>query len=217
MKKILMLIISAVMVFNFIAVGAIEEESDVIITALEVSEGGEVMISGYIDADTKFATLLVYEKGAKMSTLTGEQIAYIDQIELGEGNAFLFKFRLNARWSEQKLDFKIGGCGVPLMRELTAPEISATFDTITDNSVVYGCDVYKVGTKHLTSKNVADSVVKGGHVIYFKLGGMWFDLTSSEATSSEYLTEENAVNESEVKTLDMRYYYVYSNKVEFEE
>lgn len=67
---------------------------------------------------------------------------------------------------------------------------------------------------YLTGTYVADSIVNGGNVIYYKFGDKYYDLLDENATSNAYLVAENAMASAEVNKIKLRYYYQTARRVD---
>ena len=74
--------------------------------------------------------------------------------------------------------------------------------------------LYTPDSVYLTGTYVADSIVNGGNVIYYKLGDKYYDLLDENATSNAYLVAENAMASAEVNKIKLRYYYQTARRVD---
>lgn len=153
-------------------------------------EGGRIEASGNISSGSgKQLTFLV-------RTTDATQIVYIDQIVSTTNGTFLFRFTLPSTWKGATLDFTVGGEDVttPMKKTLTIPDFPININSIENNSVRVGFDVYQMFSPYYISDNVVTSIVSGGNTIYYKIGDVWYDILDERATSAAFLIPQNAVN-----------------------
>ena len=188
----------------------------IVITTLEVDSAGNATVIGYIPTATAATqvTCLVMDSETLQ---TSDQIAWIDQMTVGYNGAFMTRFYIPDRFSGKTLYFRFGSdAGTDTITEkYELGTIQPGIENITNGSVIYGNDAYMCDSTQLTAENVADSIVHGGNKIYFKIGNRWYDLLDTEATSNEYLKAENAMSDTEVQKISIRYYYTSAKRIEY--
>ncbi len=203
--------VATLLLFMFCSMPVGAEESAVI-TSFEISPSGVAEICGYVQEEGEQVAILM-ATGDGMS-ITPETVIYIDQIEAGVNGAFILKFIVPSKWAGGEYTIGVGGENVSATRQRgTLGALPALIHRVDDNSLRIGKDIYSFGS-YLTPENAAASLTFGGNVVYYKIGGMWFDLQSEAATSSAYLTEENAVPEEEYTAWEIRTYYAPGQKLE---
>lgn len=189
------------------------DSAHIIDYTITLYEGGNIEVQGIISSGPdQQVTLLVHTPGS----LTGlpqselmEHIAFIDQVKSTTNGTFLIRFTLHPKWQGQELQFNVGGTDVdePLRKIVTIPTYPININSVENNSVRVGIDVYHLSSPAYTPDNVVNSLIEGGNTIYFKLGGRWYNLLDSRATSAEYFKKENAIDDDIVNAwqLDMWY------------
>ena len=197
-----------------------EETPKVIIDSLSIDATGFVEATGHIanaTSKTDVTCLVTTDNGTNGEIITGENIIWIEQKRVGNNGAFLIEFNIKPIYSNKEATFRFGGTGVEeaTVINYTIPELPPDIECVSNNSVLYGTDVYTLDSIYLTAKYVSDSIATGGNIIYFKLGNEWYDLLDPKATGNSYLVPENAETLISMKELPLRYYYVGSKKAEF--
>ena len=143
--------------------------------------------------------------------IEADKIMYIDQLPNGNNGVFYFKFPLNPKFSGQEYYLYIGNVGgEPLARSGTLGEIPTLVHTITDGSIRIGNDAYVIGSAYYTPSNIVKSLSSGSNYIYYKIGGEWFDLRDSRATTTAFFKAENAVPREIWYDWDINRYYINS-------
>ena len=94
------------------------------------------------------------------------------------------------------------------------PELPPGIEVVEDNSVLYGRDAYYVPGALYTPDSIAESIAFGGNNIYYKIGGLWYDLMDEDAVDNSFLTGENATDEKKIEALNPRYYYALTTAIE---
>ena len=180
-------------------------EDAAVITHFDISPSGVAEICGYVsEKGEQVAILMTTGDG---TVVTPETVIYIDQIEAGVNGAFVLEFIVPEKWAGGEYTIGVGGQNVSATRQRgTLGALPAMIYRVDDNSLRVGVDVYSFGG-HFTPENVAASLAYGGNTVFYKIGGMWFDLMDEEAVSSAYLVEENAVPEEEYTAWEIRVYY----------
>lgn len=223
MKKLNSILLGVLFTFSimFNSIVVVEAATpQTIIKTFTVSETGKCEVYGYIKNVTHGdqITILVTlgnEKDA-LNLGDGSKISYINQITAGNNHSFLFKFNVRDEHVGKTLTLGIGNdSDAPVVRQTYTPPKSGdkfTLNTIANNDVIYGRDVYSLDSSWLTARNVADSIVYGDNKIYYKIGNNWYDLLDKDATDSSFLVEKNAMSETEINTAfsgstPLRYYY----------
>lgn len=206
----------------FIPVSVFSEEQSapkvaaIVITTLEVDSAGHATVIGYIPTanEKTQVTCLVMDSETLQ---TADQIAWIDQMTVGYNGTFLTKFIIPDRFSGKTLYFRFGSDAdtETITEKYKLGTIKPGIENITNGSVIYGNDAYMCDSGYLTPENVANSIVYGGNKIYFKIGNRWYDLLNTEATSNEYLKAENAMSDTEVQKISIRYYYTSAKRIEY--
>lgn len=197
--------VAAILLFTLCAVPVSAEESAVI-TSFEISPSGVAELIGYVSAEGEQVAVLMTEGDG--STVTPETVIYIDQIEARANGAFILEFIIPDKWENIDYTVAIAGTNSTITKVTgdigVLPELIHRVD---NNSLRVGCDIYSFGVSAFTPENTATSLAAGGNEVYYKIGGMWFDLQSEAATSSAYLVAENAVPEEEYTAWEIRTYY----------
>lgn len=210
--KLLSIILAFVLVFT-LSVPTAHAAPSITVTTLTVDMSGVGKIIGYIQEapeDTEVSLFIT----------CGSDIVYIDQITAGNNGSFLFKIKIDAKYSEENININIGSnSGASAYRTVyKLPYMPPGFEHIDNNSVIYGHDAYTANSIYLAdSLTVTDSIIHGGNIIYFKIGDRWYDLMNPKATSSAFFVPENATANATVKakTAPLRYYYYGAQIVEF--
>lgn len=210
MRKIVSLLIVIVIL---LCCAPVYSDASLIIDSLVVDESGAVEVIGHAtewNENTQITCLAMTADASSSETITGDKILYIDQITVGNNGVFLIEFIVNERFSKESAVLRIGSDtgAEPASVNFNVPKLPPTIEAVANNSVKYGCDVYRLDSSNLTSENVIDSIVTGGNTIYYKLGDKWYDLLNEKATTSAYLVPDNAMSDTAVKELPVRYYYV---------
>ena len=157
-------------------------------------EGGRIDITGNLSSGAgQQITMLVTTNGVPVSSTT---IKYIDQQATTTNGSFLFRFTLPSTLRGTTLDFTIGAADLttPLKKTLTIPDFPININSVENNSVRVGIDVYQMESSYYISDNVVNSLIQGGNTIYYKIGDRWYNLLDSNATSAAFLIPVNAVN-----------------------
>lgn len=166
-------------------------------------EGGRIDITGVISGGTGLqVTCAVSEVGNPLN------IVYINQTVSTTNGTYLFRFTLPAANKGKTLDFKIGGTDATMIKKtLTIPNFPININSVENNSVRVGIDVYQMESTYYTANNVVDSLKQGGNTIYYKIGDRWYDIMNTNAKSAAWLVPTNAVNTTTVSAwlLDMWY------------
>lgn len=183
------------------------------VTTMTVDMTGATKLIGYISEGGSGKEVSLY-------ITCGEEIVYINQATTGNNGTFLFKFGIDAKYSEKTITYGIGSdAGTEVYRSTyVLPYMPPGFEHIENNSVLYGHDAYTSNSIYLAdSWTVTDSIIFGGNIIYFKIGDKWYDLMNPKATSSAFFVAENATPNATVKanTAPLRYYYYGAKIVEF--
>lgn len=188
----------------------------IVITTLEVDSAGNATVIGYIPTATAATqvTCLVMDSETLQ---TSDQIAWIDQMKVGYNGTFLTQFYIPDRFSGKTLYFRFGSDAdtETITEKYELGTILPGIENITNGSVIYGSDAYMCDSGYLNAENVADSIVHGGNKIYFKIGNRWYDLLDTGATSNEYLKAENAMSDTDVQKISIRYYYTSAKRIEY--
>lgn len=181
-------------------------EDAAVITHFDISPSGVAEICGYVsEKGEQVAILMTTGDG---TVVTPETVIYIDQIEAGRNGAFILEFIVPEKWAGGEYTIGVGGQNVSATRQRgTLGALPAMICRVDDNSIRVGVDIYDFGAGAFTPENVAASLAYGGNTVFYKIGGMWFDLMHEEATSSAYLVEENAIPEEEYTAWEIRVYY----------
>ena len=178
-------------------------EETAVITHFDISPSGVAEICGYVsEKGEQVAILMTTGDG----TVVTPETVYIDQIEAGTNGAFILEFIVPEKWAGGEYTIGVGGQNVSATRQRGAlGALPAMIYRVDDNSLRVGADIYCFG--RFTSERAADSLAYGGNTVFYKIGGMWFDLMDEEAVSSAYLAIENAVPEEEYASWEIRTYY----------
>ncbi|MDY3030808.1 MAG: hypothetical protein SOS24_03480 [Clostridia bacterium] len=146
------------------------------------------------------------------ATLTSQNISdhimYLDQQALGNNGVFYYRFQIDEKFSESPYELKVQG-GTTLTQSGTLREIPSKIYNVADNAIRIGNDVYDIGCPKYTPDNISNSIAEGGNVIYYKIGGKWYDMLNENATSTAYFTAANAISEDEWDTWEIDNYYHY--------
>ena len=180
------------------------------ITTMYVDSTGKAEIIGYFDnANAPYGAAMIMYDGTNLGNLSGdltEHIMYIDQQPLGNNGTFYYHFQINEQFSQSPYVLKIQG-GTMLTQTGTLREIPSKIYNVADNAIRIGNDVYDIGCPDYTPDKISTSIERGGNVIYYKIGGLWFDMLDPNATSSAYFTADNAVPEAEWDAWEIENYY----------
>ncbi len=181
-------------------------EESAVITSFEISPSGVAELCGYVSEEGELVAILMTTGDG--TAITPETVIYIDQIEAGTNGAFILEFIVPEKWAGGEYTIGVGGQNVSATRQRgSLGALPALIHRVDDNSLRAGVDIYDFGAGAFTPENVAASLAYGGNTVFYKIGGMWFDLQNPEATSAAYLTEENAIPEEEYTAWEIRVYY----------
>lgn len=189
--------------------------SQIVIDTVTVDNGGNVRIIGHITPAVKGAQIAyIMAVGGDFSDT--KNIAYLNQYETGNNGTFYIAHPVSASFSEKTVTVKFASNTQASYRFThTFSAIPPGIEQVANNSVLYGKDVYTLDSIYLNAQYVADSIATGGNVIYFKIGDLWYNLLDERATSSAYLVQDNAVAYAEIKSKELRYYYMQGKRIEF--
>lgn len=180
------------------------------ITTMYVDSTGKAEIIGYFDnANAPYGAAMIMYDGTDLGNLSGNvtnHIMYIDQRPLGNNGTFYYRFQINEQFSQSQYVLKLQG-GTLISQEGTLREIPSKIYNVADNAIRIGNDVYDIGCPDYTPDKISMSIEQGGNVIYYKIGGLWFDMLDPNATSSAYFTADNAVPETEWDAWEIENYY----------
>lgn len=237
MKRIKSLLIGMLFTFSIMGITlpvTYAAEPETVVKTISLSETGYCEVYGYVknvDPENKNdqITILVTEgtiKDAENLSSFGDKaskkIGYIDQVTCGNNHSFLIKFQVMDKFIGEKMTISIGNnLDADVYRQTVSPPKAGekfTLNTIANNNVIYGKDVYMLTSNFLTPTNVAKSIIDGGNHIYFKLANNWYDLLNEKAVDSSYLVASNAMTDSQINSVfngsnPLRYYYCTSNVV----
>jgi len=161
-------------------------------------EGGRIEITGNLTSGSgQQITLLVTTSGVPVNSTT---IKYIDQQATTTNGSFLFRFTLPSALRGTTLDFTVGAADLtsPLKKTLTIPDFPININSVENNSVRVGIDVYQMQSSYYIADNVVNSLIEGSNTIYYKIGDKWYNLLDTRATSAAFLISANAVNPESV-------------------
>lgn len=218
--RLLAALIAVVIILAPAAVFA-ANDSEIIIDSVSVDNTGAAEAIGHITnatADTQATNLVMTKGGSGNGTvLTGDTVLWIDQITVGRNGTFLFKFNVPPKFSKDTVVFRFGtdSGAESVSIDYEIPELPPDITCVANNSALYGRDVYTLDSAYLKAQYVTDSIIHGGNIIYYKIGGRWYDLLDPAATSSAYLVSANAESDTDMKKLPLRYYYTTGKRVEF--
>lgn len=196
------------------------EEPSVTIDSVTVSKSGRAEIIGHTSNGKRgefvsFLSFLTEPKSKEEYNM--DNLIGLEQVSTGNNGTFLIQFGIASKYSEKAALFKIGGVsGVPQMFSYEIPKLPPGVEVADNNSVVYGRDIFYIPGALYEADTIAESLAYGGNNIFFKIGGLWYDLMDSRASDNSYLTAENAAEESTVIALKPRYYYGMTERVELE-
>ena len=219
MKKIFCILLSLILIISF-SVTVSSAQNTIVIDNIIAQDNGLCEVIGHLSnnevgAEVAFVmqTAESYDKSKSLDT---SNVVYLDQVTTGNNGTFLLQFRLPERFSGIDAVIRMGSTAdtSPFIYRYTIPTFYIDFENIENNSVLYGNDAYTMDSEYLTSEYVVQSIVKGGNIIFFKLGNNWYDLLNDAATSSAYLTEKNAANNNDVKKYCTGMYYNGNNIIQ---
>lgn len=141
-----------------------------------------------------------------------DKIFGIDQVTVGNNGTSLIKFRIPYRFANQS--FGTDADADTVLKTYQIGDLPPNVHNISNGSVIYGADAYTPDSVYLTGTYVADSIVNGGNVIYYKLGDKYYDLLDENATSNAYLVAGNEMASAEVNKIKLRYYYQTARRVD---
>lgn len=217
MKKIICILLSLILTLVCMPT-AMSAQNAIVIDSVGFN-GSICEIIGHIDGGSAGSNVTLLARTAeafeKNADVTIENTVYIDQTETGNNGTFIFDFKINGRFSEKDIVFLFGSDADTdsLHYEYFLPVLTGDFESVANNSVLYGHDIYHISSTYMTSKYVVQSILNGGNIIYFKLGDKWYDLLNEKATSSAYLIAENAAKDEAVKAYATGMYYQGSTRM----
>ena len=219
MKKIFCILLSLVLIVSF-SVTVSSAQNIVVIDDIIAQDNGLCEVIGHLSnnevgAEVSFV-MQTAESYYKSKSLDTANVVYLDQVTTGNNGTFLLQFRLPERFSGIDAVIRMGSTAdtSPFIYRYKIPSFCIDFENIENNSVLYGNDAYTMDSEYLTSEYVVQSIVKGGNIIFFKLGDNWYDLLNESATSSAYLNEKNAANNNDVKKYSTGMYYKGNRKIQ---
>jgi hypothetical protein len=152
-------------------------------------------------------TFLVTDMSALGGNVTSQNIKWIDQTTADANGRAATSGILSGSVQGQDLIFAGGGAsGSGYKNIITIPQFPISVGNIPNNSIRIGNDVYDASSVYLDDPaNVAASIRAGGNNIYYKVGGLWYDLT--DARSSVYFTPANAIQAATVNGWELDTWY----------
>ncbi len=182
-------------------------------TSFYVDSTGKTEIIGYfedypLEVKQCGSTMLMTDGMTITSQNASDHIMYLDQQNLGNNGVFYYRFQIDEKFSESPYELKVQG-GTLLTQTGTLREIPSKIYNIADNAIRIGNDVYDIGCPKYTPDNISNSIAEGGNVIYYKIGGRWYNMLNENATSTAYFVPANAVPESEWDMWEIDNYYHY--------
>ena len=177
-----------------------------VINSFIVDATGKAEVSGYFDDTDYTDCALLMTEGSDTSDLTADKIMYIDQLPLGNNGTYLFRFMIDEKWSEADYTLRLNG-GTMLTQAGTLRTIPDKMHNVCDNSIRVGNDIYSLSSLEYMPNKVSESLSRGGNKVYYKIGGMWFNMLDSKATGNDYFTLGNAIPESEWSNWTIDNYY----------
>ena len=210
-KNLLCAIVAIAILIVPTGTGASANNPEIVLGSIYSDQTGYMRVVGHITA---------YEAKSQVTFLAlapGDEIAYINQIQIGNNGTFLFECSFPSKYSEDTITIRIGsntGANV-FSTTHTLSTIPPGIENVENNSVLYGCDVYTLDSIYLASDYVYNSIFSGGNRIYYKIGDLWYNLMDSRATSAAFLVPENAVPFSEVQAIKLGTYYIHAKSVSF--
>lgn len=214
-------------VFFILACSAIPVGADsreFVIDSATVSRTGYCEVIGHyegVELDTQMSCVVakdaLFDGNAVVEeNFNTDYVAWLGQEGTGNNGTFLFQFSVPESFSETKLIVRLtSSYGDIAVTNIDIPALPPGIEVVEDNSVIYGRDAFYVPGVFYTPDNIADSIVYGGNNIYFKIGGLWYDLMDEKAADNSFLVKENATPEKIIVGLKPRYYYSMTNKIEF--
>lgn len=212
MKKIICILLSLLLTIVCMPT-AMTAENTIIIDSVVIEESGFCEVIGHLSNNAEDAQVTIIARTAdaveNSEDVTIENTIYIDQVTTGNNGTFLMEFKVGIRFSEADAVFIFGSDENTgsVQYACSIPELTAEFESIENNSVLYGNDIYGINSTYLNAEYVVQSIIQGGNIIYFKIGDAWYDLLNKDATSSEYLIPENAAENETVKEFATGMYY----------
>ena len=209
-KLISIICITAMLIFAVFPNITVSGEPVGTITSFYITSSGTVEVTGYYDdTDWTETTILLVRGTAWTGNITAEDIMYIDQKPMGNNNTFYYRFKVDERFSSAPCVLAINGgelitavSSIPDIQDLDAGDIS-------NNALRVGNDFYDIGHSQYTPDNIAGSIERGGNIIYYQIGNMWFDVLDEAATGVEFLVSKNAVSAEDVSQWVVEEYYHY--------
>ena len=215
-KRLTSLLLSLALIFTMLPIVTVQAAPSITIAQFEVSDAGMLKIRGYYSNYDKNidASILILNTPAS-NAVTSDNFIWINQIPLGNNGAFSYTIHINQEFSKQTAYLYLGGGGLTpaYSRTFTVPELPPDISVVDNNSTLFGRDCYYVnGTHYQDADKIADSFAFGGNNIYYKLGGNWYNLLDTRATSNAFLTAKNAVSVNDIIDKVPRYYYAIIEK-----
>lgn len=215
-RIIALLLAASLIVLIPTAVRSDNSQNAITIRTVSVNKIGECEVIGYIDtykAGAQVSFLSINKNNTK--ELVPDDFIHINQCRTGNNGTFLFKFQIPEKFSGQKVYIFINSNQKTTLVSTTynVPELPPGIDVVGNNSVMYGKDIYYVPSPFHNADNVAESISYGGNIIYFKLGGYWYNLLDGRATSNSFLIPENATDNNTIETIKPRMYYMTARTV----
>lgn len=200
------------------------DDVKIIIDSVAVSEMGEGTIIGHVTdgiVGTQITCIvgtpdLFTEDGyIDESKFDMNHLMHIDQVSTGNNGTFLIEFGVDQKWSNTKGRI-IFGCsyGINAWDDFNIPELPPGLEVVSNNSVLYGRDVFYVNGYGHTPDNIATAIRDGGNNVYFYLGNYWYNLMDPAATDNSFLVSSNASKVADVESLKPRYYWGVNTRLE---
>lgn len=224
-KKILaaLLAVFFILAFSAVPVGA-DSKREFVIDSVSVSKTGYCEVIGHysnVDLNTQISCVVakdaLFDGNAVIEeNFNTDYVAWIGQEGTGNNGTFLFQFSVPEEFSETTLIVRLtSSYGDIAKTNIDIPALPPGIEVVENNSVIYGRDAFYVPGVFYAPDNIAESIVFGGNNIYFKIGGLWYDLMDDAAVDNSFLVAENATTEKTIVELVPRYYYSMTSKVEF--
>ena len=222
-KKISCIILAVALIIAIFPVTVNAAARELIIDSVYIAPDGSGEIIGHytnVSLDTQIAVIIgtpdLFDSNSQIieSNFNIDHLIWLGQVGTGNNGTFLIQFGVGDKWSEASGVIALGtSYGDYYTHPIEVPKFPPGLEVVSNNSVLYGRDIFYAHSYAYTVDNIATSLAQGGNNVYFMLGGNWYNLMSEDAVDNSFLVAKNASPIKEVEALRPRYYYSVSSQV----
>ena len=209
-SKLFAALIAFILVFTSVTI-AHSAEDDVgrnTVVNFAINDSGYFELSGYTDnPDNLWVTILLTDIEVHSASELNSHVMYINQIDLGNNDAFYISASLAPKWSGSDYVLKLCVGGDTRTYTGNLGEFTNELLSVPDNCMRIGNDIYSLTAPQYTPNNIVASLSAGGNKVFYKIGGYWFNVLEEAATGYDYFTVFNAVPDNVWHYWNIEHYY----------